>query len=57
MCRVQHVIQSMNLCRVFAYWRAAAVLLSKVQDETLTILAHLVVEECVLSRCVRFSGF
>lgn len=57
MCRVQHVIQSMNLCRVFAYWRAAAVLLSKVQDETLTILAYLVVEECVLSRCVRFSGF
>lgn len=51
------MIQNMNLCGIFAYWHAAAVLLSKDQDETLTILACLVMEECVLSHSVRFSGF
>lgn len=51
-------MQNMNPWRVFAYWHAAAGLLSKVQDETLTTLAWLVKEEeCVLSHCIRFSGF
>lgn len=47
-------MQNMNPWRVFAYWHAAAGLLSKVQDETLTTLAWLVKEEeCVLSHCIR----
>lgn len=36
------MIHNTNAWRVFTYWRAAAVPLSEVQDETLTILAWLV---------------